>query len=58
MSAEIIRLRFAFTVTFRYLFPQLTMGLALLIVVLKLSLCAQGVPTGIALLNSGDEYSE
>jgi cytochrome bd-type quinol oxidase subunit 1 len=57
MSAEIIRLRFAFTVTFRYLFPQLTMGLALL-VVLKLSLCAQGVPTGIALLNSGDEYSE
>ncbi|MGA2569137.1 MAG: cytochrome ubiquinol oxidase subunit I [Terracidiphilus sp.] len=36
MSAEIIhRLQFAFTVTFHYLFPQLTMGLALLIVVLK-----------------------
>ncbi len=36
MSAEIIdRLHFAFTVTFHYLFPQLTMGLALLIVVLK-----------------------
>ena len=36
MSAEIIhRLHFAFTVTFHYLFPQLTMGLALLIVILK-----------------------
>jgi len=36
MSAEIIhRLHFAFTVTFHYLFPQLTMGLGLLIVVLK-----------------------
>jgi cytochrome bd ubiquinol oxidase subunit I len=36
VSAEIIhRLHFAFTVTFHYLFPQLTMGLALLIVVLK-----------------------
>jgi cytochrome d ubiquinol oxidase subunit I len=29
------RLHFAFTVTFHYLFPQLTMGLALLIVLLK-----------------------
>ena len=29
------RLHFAFTVTFHYLFPQLTMGLALLIVVMK-----------------------
>jgi cytochrome d ubiquinol oxidase subunit I len=29
------RLQFAFTVTFHYLFPQLTMGLGLLIVVLK-----------------------
>ena len=29
------RLQFAFTITFHYLFPQLTMGLALLIVVLK-----------------------
>ena len=36
MSAELIhRLHFAFTITFHYLFPQLTMGLALLIVVLK-----------------------
>jgi cytochrome d ubiquinol oxidase subunit I len=35
-SAEAIhRLHFAFTVTYHYLFPQLTMGLALLIVVLK-----------------------
>ncbi|MFI5174635.1 MAG: cytochrome ubiquinol oxidase subunit I [Terriglobia bacterium] len=29
------RLQFAFTVTFHYLFPQLTMGLGLLIVILK-----------------------
>jgi cytochrome d ubiquinol oxidase subunit I len=29
------RLQFAFTVTFHYIFPQLTMGLALLIVILK-----------------------
>ena len=29
------RLHFAFTITFHYLFPQLTMGLALLIVVMK-----------------------
>jgi len=36
MTSELIhRLQFAFTVTFHYLFPQLTMGLGLLIVVLK-----------------------
>ena len=29
------RIHFAFTVTFHYLFPQLTMGLAPLIVILK-----------------------
>jgi cytochrome bd ubiquinol oxidase subunit I len=29
------RLQFAFTITFHYIFPQLTMGLALLILVLK-----------------------
>src|SRR3954463_6636506 len=29
------RLHFAFTITFHYLFPKLTMGLALLIVILK-----------------------
>ena len=29
------RLQFAFTITFHYLFPQLTMGLAPLIVVLE-----------------------
>src|SRR5918995_1753243 len=29
------RFHFAFTITFHYLFPQLTMGLALLIVILK-----------------------
>ncbi len=30
------RLQFAFTIVYHYLFPQLTMGLALLIVVLKI----------------------
>ncbi len=34
-AVDIHRLQFAFTVTFHYLFPQLTMGLALLIVILK-----------------------
>jgi cytochrome d ubiquinol oxidase subunit I len=34
-ALTIHRLHFAFTITFHYLFPQLTMGLALLIVVLK-----------------------
>ena len=29
------RIQFAFTIVFHYLFPQLTMGLALLIVILK-----------------------
>src|SRR3954464_2491908 len=29
------RMQFAFTITFHYLFPQLTMGLALLIVLFK-----------------------
>ncbi len=36
MTSEVLhRLQFAFTITFHYLFPQLTMGLSLLIVVLK-----------------------
>ncbi len=36
MNAEILhRIHFAFTVTYHYLFPQLTMGLSLLIVLLK-----------------------
>src|SRR5258708_28065196 len=34
-AIDVPRLHFAFTVTFHYIFPQLTMGLALLIVVLK-----------------------
>lgn len=35
VALAVHRLHFAFTVTFHYLFPQLTMGLALLIVILK-----------------------
>src|SRR5882672_8975665 len=34
-AIDVRRLQFAFTITFHYIFPQLTMGLALLIVVLK-----------------------
>ncbi|HTQ55519.1 MAG TPA: cytochrome ubiquinol oxidase subunit I [Bryobacteraceae bacterium] len=34
-ALTIHRLHFAFTVTFHYIFPQLTMGLALLLVILK-----------------------
>ena len=38
MEAALVlhRLHFAFTITFHYLFPQLTMGLALLILILKI----------------------
>src|SRR5258705_2465723 len=34
-AVDVHRLQFAFTVTFHYIFPQLTMGLALLLVYLK-----------------------
>ena len=34
-AVDIHRLHFAFTVTFHYIFPQLTMGLALLLVIFK-----------------------
>ena len=44
-ALDLHRLQFAFTVTFHYLFPQLTMGLALLIVVLK-----------TVALRTGDKY--
>src|SRR5690349_3949415 len=37
MSDQLLwhRIQFAFTITYHYLFPQLTMGLALILVVLK-----------------------
>ncbi len=38
------RLQFAFTITFHYLFPQLTMGLALVIVILKTMALRSGNP--------------
>lgn len=47
MSAFILdRIQFAFTITFHYLFPQLTMGLALLIAVMK----------GVALRTGNENY--
>jgi cytochrome d ubiquinol oxidase subunit I len=49
MDALLIhRLHFAFTVTFHYLFPQLTMGLALLIVLLKT----------VAIVKHDEQYSQ
>ena len=42
------RLQFAFTVMYHYIFPQLTMGLALLIVVMK----------GLALAKKNERYNE
>ncbi len=35
LALAVHRLQFAFTITFHYIFPQLTMGLALLILILK-----------------------
>ncbi|HET7294531.1 MAG TPA: cytochrome ubiquinol oxidase subunit I [Vicinamibacteria bacterium] len=46
------RLQFAFTIAYHYLFPQLTMGLALLIVVLK----AAGLRTGDARWNDAARF--
>src|SRR5579859_5928241 len=50
MSTELLwhRIQFAFTITYHYLFPQLTMGLALLIVVIK----------GLALCTGDERYNE
>jgi cytochrome d ubiquinol oxidase subunit I len=47
-ALAIHRLHFAFTVSFHYIFPQLTMGLALLIVILK----------SLALKTGDERYSE
>ncbi len=47
-ALDVHRLQFAFTVTFHYLFPQLTMGLGLLIVILKT----------IALRTNDDHYNK
>jgi cytochrome d ubiquinol oxidase subunit I len=44
-ALSVHRLHFAFTITYHYLFPQLTMGLALLILILK-----------TAALRTGDEH--
>jgi cytochrome d ubiquinol oxidase subunit I len=46
------RLQFGFTATFHYLFPQLTMGLAFIIVVLK----ALGLKTGEARYNDAARF--
>jgi cytochrome d ubiquinol oxidase subunit I len=43
-ALTIHRLHFAFTVTFHYIFPQLTMGLALLLVLLKTMALRTGNP--------------
>jgi cytochrome d ubiquinol oxidase subunit I len=43
-TALLHRIQFAFTITFHYLFPQLTMGLAPLIVILKTLAIRTGNP--------------
>jgi cytochrome bd ubiquinol oxidase subunit I len=43
-SLGLHRFQFAFTITYHYLFPQLTMGLALVLVVLKLLALRSGDP--------------
>ena len=47
-ALEVDRLQFAFTITFHYIFPQLTMGLALLIFILK----------SIALKTGNEHYNQ
>src|SRR5579863_2584282 len=47
-ALDIHRLQFAFTVTFHYIFPQLTMGLAFLLFVLKT----------LALRTGNEEYND
>jgi cytochrome bd ubiquinol oxidase subunit I len=44
-ALAIHQLHFAFTIAFHYIFPQLTMGLALLIVILKLLALEEEFPT-------------
>jgi cytochrome d ubiquinol oxidase subunit I len=50
MSDDLVwrRIQFAFTVTYHYLFPQLTMGLALLIIIFK----------ALALRAGGERHNE
>ena len=48
------RLQFAFTITYHYLFPQLTMGLALLIVILKTMALRTGDESGVPPRKPGD----
>ena len=51
------RIHFAFTITYHYIFPQLTMGLAPLIVVLKTLALAPGTPTTTMPRGSGSKFS-
>ncbi len=51
-ALPIDRLQFAFTVTFHYIFPQMTMGLALLILILK----TQALRTGEERYNSAVRF--
>jgi cytochrome bd ubiquinol oxidase subunit I len=51
-ALAIDRLQFAFTVTFHYIFPQITMGLALLILILK----TRALRTGDGLYNRAARF--
>ena len=56
-AAGVDRLQFAFTITFHYIFPQLTMGLALLIVYLKTMALRPATNTTTAPRDSGRAFS-
>ena len=43
-ALDLHRLQFAFTATFHYIFPQLTMGLALLVFAMKTMALSTGAP--------------
>jgi len=56
-AVDVHRLHFAFTITFHYLFPQLTMGLALLIVILKTMFLRPGTSSTTVRPGSGRKFS-
>ena len=56
-ALNVHRLHFAFTITFHYIFPQLTMGLALLLLYLKPKHCERVTSTTTARRDFGRAFS-
>ena len=57
-AVDMHRLHFAFTITFHYIFPQLTMGLAFYSFTLRRNFFAPATNTTIVLLDFGQASSE